>query len=415
MFPETWNCIDSTAYLAPNPKENDMPIEFLGIAGLNDGGETQPRSGASFDKDYTLRFARAHEDNGWDRILFAYHSGAPDPATAAAYIATKLDKLQILLAHRPNVSYPTYAAKVFATLDQISDGRITVHFITGGSTADQAAEGDYLSKDERYARTGEYIQIVKRAWTSREPFSFHGEHYRFDDFVSDIFPVQQPRPNISFGGSSAAAYAIGAAESDIYAVWGEPLVNTAEQIQTIRDAAAAAGRATPPRIQAAFRPILGATEELAWKKAEDILGAIRSRNAALPEAHARALAEPENAGSQRLLEIAERSDRFDRALWTAPAKASGGRGNSNALVGTPETVAAALLDYVDLGVDVLSARGYDFINDTVDFGRYVIPIVREEVAKRDAAKAAKAATDAAAAAGSESSRTSQGGADRDAA
>jgi alkanesulfonate monooxygenase len=412
MFPGTWKCIDSTAYLAPNPKENDMPIEFLGIAGLNDGGETQPRSGASFDKDYTLRFARAHEDNGWDRILFAYHSGAPDPATAAAYIATKLDKLQILLAHRPNVSYPTYAAKVFATLDQISDGRITVHFITGGSTADQAAEGDYLSKDERYARTGEYIQIVKRAWTSHEPFSFHGEHYRFDDFVSDIFPVQQPRPNISFGGSSAAAYAIGAAESDIYAVWGEPLVNTAEQIQTIRDAAAAAGRATPPRIQAAFRSILGATEELAWKKAEEILGAIRSRNAALPEAHARALAEPENAGSQRLLEIAERSDRFDRALWTAPSKASGGRGNSNALVGTPETVAAALLDYVDLGVDVLSARGYDFINDTVDFGRYVIPIVREEVAKRDAAKAA---TDAASAAESESIRASREGADRDAA
>jgi alkanesulfonate monooxygenase len=412
MFPETWKCIDSTAYLAPNPKENDMPIEFLGIAGLNDGGETQPRSGASFDKDYTLRFARAHEDNGWDRILFAYHSGAPDPATAAAYIATKLDKLQILLAHRPNVSYPTYAAKVFATLDQISDGRITVHFITGGSTADQAAEGDYLSKDERYARTGEYIQIVKRAWTSHEPFSFHGEHYRFDDFVSDIFPVQQPRPNISFGGSSSAAYAIGAAESDIYAVWGEPLVNTAEQIQTIRDAAAAAGRATPPRIQAAFRPILGATEELAWKKAEDILGAIRSRNAALPAAHARALAEPENAGSQRLLEIAERSDRFDRALWTAPSKASGGRGNSNALVGTPETVAAALLDYVDLGVDVLSARGYDFINDTVDFGRYVIPIVREEVAKRDAAKAA---IDAATAAESESIRAAREGADRDAA
>lgn len=380
-----------------------MPIEFLGIAGLNDGGETHARTGASFDKDYTLRFARAHEDNGWDRILFAYHSGAPDPATAAAYIASKLDTLQILLAHRPNVSYPTYAAKVFATLDQISDGRLAVHFITGGSTADQAAEGDFLTKDERYARTGEYIRIVKQAWTSREPFSFDGDHYRFDDFVSDIFPVQQPRPNISFGGSSAAAYAIGAAESDIYAVWGEPLVNTAEQIQTIRDAAAAAGRATPPRIQVAFRPIIAPTEELAWQKAEEILGAIERRTSTLPAAHARALATPENAGSQRLLEIAERGDRFDRALWTAPAKASGGRGNSNALVGTPETVAAALLDYIDLGVDIVSARGYDFVNDTIDFGRYVIPIVREEVARRDAAKAAGA---------NGSERT---GADRDAA
>lgn len=364
-----------------------MPIEFLGIAGLNDGGETQSRSGASFDKDYTLKFARAHEDNGWDRILFAYHSGAPDPATAAAFIASKLDHIKILLAHRPNLSYPTYAAKVFATLDQISDGRLNVHFITGGSTADQAAEGDHLTKDERYERTGEYIQIVKKVWTSREKFSHSGKYYQFEDFVSDIWSHQRPRPQISFGGSSAAAYAIGAAEADIYAVWGEPLVNTAEQIRTITDAAVAAGRESRPRIQVAFRPIIGATEELAWEKAHRILGAIEQRVGGIPAAALGDLKNPENAGSQRLLAIAEQGDRFDRALWTKPAAVSGGRGNSNALVGTPETVAEALLDYVDLGVDILSARGYDFINDTIDFGRYVIPIVREEVARRDAAAA----------------------------
>lgn len=368
-----------------------MPIEFLGIAGLNDSGETHARSGPSFDKDYTLRFARAHEDNAWDRILFAYHAGSPDPATAAAFIASRLDHLKILLAHRPNVSYPTYAAKVFATLDQISDGRLNVHFITGGSTADQAAEGDFLTKDERYARTGEYIRIVKQAWTSTEPFSFNGDHYRFENFVSDIFPVQNPRPEVSFGGSSAAAYEIGAAEADIYALWGEPLANTAEQIQTITDAAIAAGRPKRPRIQVAFRPILGATEEIAWAKANDILGRIENRvRQAAPSSFVGNLANPENAGSQRLLAIADQGDRFDRALWTKPAAASGGRGNSNALVGTPETVAAALLDYIDLGVDIISARGYDFINDTTDFGRYVIPIVREEVARRDAAAISRA-------------------------
>ena len=365
-----------------------MSIEFLGIAGLNDGGETQSRSGASFDKDYTLRFARAHEDNGWDRILFAYHSGSPDPATAAAFIASKLDHLKILLAHRPNVSYPTYAAKVFATLDEISDGRLNVHFITGGSTADQAAEGDFLSKDERYERTGEYIQIVKKALTHRAPFGFDGKHYRFENFANDIWPHGSHVPEISFGGSSPAAYAIGAAEADIYAVWGEPLVNTAEQIQTITDAATAAGRATRPKIQVAFRPIIAATEELAWEKAHRILGQIEDRIGAYANnSFVGDLKNPENAGSQRLLSIAEQGDRFDRALWTKPAAVSGGRGNSNALVGTPETVAAALLDYVDLGVDILSARGYDFINDTIDFGRYVIPIVREEVARRDAEKA----------------------------
>ena len=370
-----------------------MPIEFLGIAALNNGSETQPRSGSSFDLDYTLRLARAHEDNGWDRVLFAYHSGSPDPASVAALVAAKLDTLKILLAHRPNVSYPTYAAKVVATLDQISAGRVNLHVITGGSTADQAAEGDHLSKDDRYARTGEYIRILKRAWTDTSRFSFAGNHYQFEDFVSDIFPAQTPRPQISFGGSSPAAYTIGAAEADIFALWGEPLADTAEQIQTITDAALASGRSERPRIQVAFRPIIAATEALAWQKAEEILGQVERRVAATatPE-QAAALLSPENAGSQRLLRIAEQGDRFDKALWTKAGKAAGGRGNSNALVGTPEQVAAALLDYIDLGVDIISARGYDYVDDTIDFGRYVIPLVRAEVAKRDAAAADKEAS-----------------------
>ncbi|MFE9217777.1 LLM class flavin-dependent oxidoreductase [Streptomyces lavendulae] len=370
-----------------------MPVEFLGIAATNDGSETTARSGAAFDKEYTLRLGRAHEDHGWDRVLFAYGSGSPDPAPAAAYLASRLDRLQILLAHRPNVSYPTYAAKTFATLDQISEGRLTVHFITGGNDHEQGREGDTLTKDERYARTREYIRIVKKIWTTREPFDHEGEHYRFHDFVSDVFPVRQPRPDVSFGGSSPAAYAAGGAEADIYCLWGEPLEQTARQIEAVKAAAEAAGRTEAPRIQVAFRPIIAPTEELAWEKAHRTLGAIRQRRRAgsRPGPHRDGVAQapaPQNAGSQRLLAIAEAGERYDRALWTPTAAATGGAGNSNALVGTPETVASALLDYYDLGVDILSARGYDLLGDAIDFGRYVIPLVREEVAKRDAARAA---------------------------
>ncbi|MEW1722414.1 LLM class flavin-dependent oxidoreductase [Streptomyces sp. NPDC093109] len=363
-----------------------MPVEFLGIAATNDGSETGPRSGAAFDKEYTLKLARAHEDHGWDRVLFAYGSGSPDPAPAAAYIASRLDKLQILLAHRPNVSYPTFAAKTFATLDRISDGRLTVHFITGGNDHEQGREGDTLTKDQRYTRTREYIEIVKRIWTSHESFDHEGEHYRFHDFVSDVFPVQQPRPVVSFGGSSAAAYAAGGAEADVYALWGEPLERTAEQIESVRAAARAAGRATPPRIQVAFRPIIAPTEELAWEKAYRTVDAIKARkargDATVVRHHRRG--EPENAGSRRLISIAQDGERYDRALWTPTAAATGGAGNSNALVGTPETVARALLDYYDLGVDIISARGYDLLGDAIDFGRHVIPLVREGVARRDA-------------------------------
>ncbi|PYC79502.1 alkanesulfonate monooxygenase [Streptomyces tateyamensis] len=375
-----------------------MPVEFLGIAATGDGSETNSRTTAAFDRDYTLRLARAHEEHGWDRVLFAYGAGSPDPAPAAAYLAAKLDRLQILLAHRPNVSYPTFAAKTFATLDQISDGRLTVHFITGGNDHEQQREGDFLTKDQRYDRTLEYIRIVKRAWTSTEPFDHEGEYYRFRDFVSDVFPVQQPRPGVSFGGSSPAAYAAGAAEADIYCLWGEPLARTAEQIEAVRAAARTAGRTDLPRIQVAFRPIIAPTEELAWEKAYRTVDAINARKASgdqLARRRYRPSADgsfrPENTGSQRLLEIAAAGERYDRALWTPTAAATGGAGNSNALVGTPETVAQALLDYYDLGVDILSARGYDLLDDAIDFGRYVIPLVREEVAKRDAERAAERA------------------------
>jgi alkanesulfonate monooxygenase len=371
-----------------------MPVEFLGIAATSDGSETTARSGGSFDKDYTLRLARAHEENGWDRVLFAYGSGSPDPNAAAAYIASRTDKLQLLLAHRPNVSYPTFAAKTFATIDQISDGRVTVHFITGGTDHEQQREGDYLTHDERYTRTREYMSIVKKVWTSREPFDHDGQHYHFADFVADIFPAQQPRPRLSFGGSSAAAYQAGGAEADIYCLWGEPLDRTAEQIESVRAAARAAGRPSSPRIQVAFRPIIAPTEAKAWQKAHDIVSRIEQRisaNGGILSGR-RPLANPENTGSKRLIAIAEEGERFDRALWTRTAAVTGGSGNSNALVGTPETVAQAILDYIDLGVDIISMRGYDLLADAVDVGQQVIPIVRAEAARRDNAQTAGATT-----------------------
>ncbi|WP_181781499.1 LLM class flavin-dependent oxidoreductase [Pseudonocardia pini] len=360
-----------------------MPVEFLGIGATNDGTETRARSGPAFDPEFTLALARAHEASGWDRVLTAYGSGSPDPAQAAAYIADHTERLQLLLAHRPNVSYPTFTAKTVATLDAMSGGRLTLHVITGGNDHEQQREGDTLPKDRRYDRTREAIQIMKRAWTEREPWDFHGEHYDFTDFALDVEPAQKPRPRVSFGGSSEAAYKVGAEEADIYALWGEPLAGTAEQIATITQLAKEAGRPAPT-FQVAFRPILGRTEEEAWEKAHATVARIQERTAGGQQLTRRhRLTDPENAGSQRLLAI--EGERHDRALWTVTSKVTGGAGNSTALVGTPETVAAALMDYYDLGVRILSARGYDLLEDATQFGEQVIPLVRQEVARRDAA------------------------------
>lgn len=363
-----------------------MPVEFLGMGAPNDGTEARGRSTAVFDKKYAARIARIHEDNHWDHVLFAYGSGSPDPILQAGWVAANTERIQIRLAHRPNTSFPTVAARQFLTLDHLSEGRLTVHFISGGDQADQQREGDYLGKDARYARTREYIEIVRKAWTERKPFDWQGEHYRFENFISDIEPFGGRPPQISFAGSSPAAWKAGAAIGDIYTLFGEPIEDTKAQQAQILAEAAAQGRTRPLRWQIAFRPIVAPTDELAWEKAHRVLGDIRRHRESTVHTLARhhPVQRPQSSGSQRLLAVAERAERHDRALWTPTAKATGGGGSSTALVGSYETVAAALLDYVDLGFEIFGLRGYDFIPDTQEFGQHVIPLVKQEVAHREA-------------------------------
>ncbi|WP_104090041.1 LLM class flavin-dependent oxidoreductase [Arthrobacter sp. GMC3] len=364
-----------------------MPIEFLGMGAGNDATETTPATTAAFDPPYAAHIAKIHEENNWDHVLFAYNSATQDPAVHAAWVAANTERIKLRLAHRPNVSHPTFAAKSFLTLDHIAQGRVTVHFITGGSQGDQAKEGDFLSKDARYRRTQEYMQIVRRAWEGGEPFDWNGEFFQFTNFSSELKSFRGQRPGISFGGSSEAAWQVGAQEADIYAFFGEPLADAAGQQQKILDLAAAAGRVEPLRWQIAFRPIVAVTDELAWEKAHSILAALESRKAKgeVIDKVRHYADKPEAAGTQRLLAAAQRADHHDRALWTAIAKAAGGGGGSaTALVGSYDTVALALLDYYELGFEIFGLRGYDFVPDAIEFGTHVIPRLKAEVARREA-------------------------------
>ncbi|MFE4640676.1 LLM class flavin-dependent oxidoreductase [Streptomyces sp. NPDC056730] len=371
------------------------------MIGTQDASETRPPSGPVIDPDYTARFARAHEDAGFDRILIGYSSSRPDGAQVAAYVAARTERLGLLVAHRPGFIAPTLAARSFATLDRFTGGRVAVHTITGGNDTEQRRDGDYLDKEERYDRTDEYLSILRRAWSSAEPFSHQGRHYRFEEYGSEVLPFHTSGIPLYFGGSSEAAYRVGGRHADTFALWGEPLAETAEQIASVRAAAVAAGRTTPPGISVSFRPILGATEELAWERAHHILETIKSgagrpffdqarhhHGHGGPTSAGPTSAGPANVGSQRLLAAAAKGDLHDRALWTPTATATGAGGNTTALVGTPETVARALLDYVDIGATTLLIRGYDPLDDAIGYGRELIPLVRQELAHRRATAAA---------------------------
>ncbi|MEU4241369.1 LLM class flavin-dependent oxidoreductase [Actinoplanes sp. NPDC026619] len=228
-----------------------MTVEFAGMIGTRDVSETRTPSGPPVDPAYVRRFARAHEEAGFDRILVAYSSASPDATQVAAYAAAATEHIGLLIAHRPGFVFPTTAARIFATLDQLTGGRVAVHTITGGSDAEQRRDGDYLTKDDRYARTEEYLTILRRAWSSPEPFSHEGRFYKFEDFSLLAQPAH--RIPLYFGGSSPAAYRVGGAQADVFALWGEPLKETAEQIASVQQAAAAAGRG-PLGISVSFRP-----------------------------------------------------------------------------------------------------------------------------------------------------------------
>lgn len=361
-----------------------MSVEFIGFVGPHEASESKPLSGPAFDVDYINRIARVHEDGGFDRVLVAFNSRSPESILIAQQALSVTKRLNVMIAHRPGFTAPTVAARQLATLDHLSGGRVAVHIITGGNDAELAQDGDFTDKDARYARTDEYLAIVKAEWTAKEPFDFDGQYYRLRQAFGGIKPLQQPHIPIYFGGSSDAAIPVAGKHADIYALWGETHAQVRETIARVRAAAAAHGRTL--RFSLSLRPILADTEEAAWARAE----AIRSQVKALREKAGLALSghAPPNAGSQRLLAAAAQGERLDTRLWTGIAALTGAQGNSTALVGTPDQVAEALLEYHDLGVTTFLIRGFDPFNDAVDYGRHLIPRVRALVAARASRRAA---------------------------
>ena len=362
-----------------------MPVEFISATHITPVGNAQGHNLAGFDPAYTRKFARMLDDGGFDWSLIAYYSGAPDSLQLAQFVAENTERLKPIIAHRPGFQFPTQFAKGVAGVERISRGRVGIHIISGGSDQEQRREGDYTTKEQRYRRSEEFVEILRSVWYHDGPISHAGEFYTFEDFSTDVRPQYAPIP-VSIGGSSQQAYEVGGRQGDIFGLWGEPLQETAEQIAAVNAVADAAGRPRP-RIWNSFRPIVAPTDELAWEKAHAILA--QTQAALASDAGKAALRrwngnDPQNIGSVRLREVAERGDLHDRALWMPLARELKGAGSTTALVGSYETVAKALIDYAEIGCDLLSIRGWDVYNDMVDYGRYVLPLVRQELAHREA-------------------------------
>jgi alkanesulfonate monooxygenase len=233
-----------------------MDIEFIGFVGAQFSSEVHPPQGAAVDVDHIATAVRVHEQSGFDRVLTASSSSSPDSTILAAYAGLNTTRLGLMIAHRPGFIAPTIAARQFATLDQLTGGRVAIHIITGGDDIELAQDGSYIGKDERYARTDEYLDVLRKEWTQATPFDHQGKHYRFDKAFSSVKPLQEPHIPIYFGGSSPTAIEVAGRHADVYALWGETIAQVRQAVTEVRSAAAKHGRQL--RFSLSLRPILGA-------------------------------------------------------------------------------------------------------------------------------------------------------------
>jgi alkanesulfonate monooxygenase len=363
-------------------------VEFVSMTSYNAGSELNGATGGGgFDLAFYRRYVAALEAAGFDYTLNGYGSSMADSFIVAAATGQLTERLKPIVALRPNHTFPLVAAQKLATLDQLTRGRAVVHLISGGFDAEQRKQGDYEPKPRRYARTSEFIDLLRRAWTEKKPFSHEGEFYKFDDFGPGFGTYSGDSIPISIGGQSDEAFEIGAAKADWFTFnAGESIAQVRHDIERVNGIAALAGR-PDPRIWVTFRPIVAKTDAEAWEKAFDY-AARAGRSAAAFRAQflgKSKAAGPESEGGKRQQSYAEASEGYDRATWSGIIRATGGAGGaSTALVGSYETVAAAILDQVDAGAGIVSLRGFDTLNDVVDYGKNLLPLVRQEIAHRKA-------------------------------
>jgi alkanesulfonate monooxygenase len=319
--------------------------------------------------EYLVQVAEAAENTGFSFALVPVGTTCQDAWLASAIVAGRTKSLRFLVAMRPGFIAPTVAAKMSNTLDQLTGGRVLINVVTGGFPAELAADGDFTDHDERYARTQEFMQVVRKAWTEEKRWDHEGKYYRIEG--GNVFPrpYQQPYPPFYFGGASEAARKVGAEDADVYLLWGEPLPMVRERIADMKDRAAAVGRNL--RFGLRIHVLVRETEEEAWADADDLIAHIPEGFQQMMERHKTRV---DSEGEKRQMQLREGKGEdlvLGPNLWAGIGKARLGVGT--ALVGSGENVAARLREYVDEGIDTFILSGYPHLEEAQRFGKYVMP------------------------------------------
>ena len=325
-------------------------------------------AGRATSHSYMRQIAQAVDDLGYEGVLLPTGASCEDAWVVASSMIPLTKRLKFLVALRPGLMSPTLAARMAATFDRLSDGRLLINVVTGGDPVELAGDGVHVSHDERYEITDEFLTIWRRELAG-ETVDFQGEHLHVRGGKLLIPGLQKPYPPLYFGGSSPAAQQVAAKHVDLYLTWGEPPAQVAEKIAAVRELAAAEGRTL--RFGIRLHVIVRETDDAAWRDADDLISHVDEATIARAQAvfarmdsHGQSRMATLHRGSREGLEISPN-------LWAGVGLVRGGAGT--ALVGDADTVAERMHEYEAAGIDTFIFSGYPHLEEAYRFAELVFP------------------------------------------
>jgi alkanesulfonate monooxygenase len=324
--------------------------------------------GRAVTHDYLRQIAQAVDTLGYTGALIPTGRSCEDAWIAASSLISVTQQMKFLVAIRPGITSPGAAARMAATFDRMSNGRLLVNVVTGGDPVELAGDGLHLSHDDRYDLTDEFL-TVWRGIVGGEVVDFEGRYLNIKGGKLLFPPVQSPHPALWFGGSSAAAKRVAAKHIDVYLTWGEPPNQVAQKLEEVRQLAAEQGRTV--RFGIRLHVIVRETDSEAWEAANQLIKYVdEDAIATAQKAFARADSEGQrrmsqlHGGSREALEISPN-------LWAGVGLVRGGAGT--ALVGDPDTVAQRMLEYHELGIETFIFSGYPHLEEAYRVAELLFP------------------------------------------
>lgn len=357
---------------AQNPAEGNPAADVLWFLPTHGDGRYlgTDRGARHVTLNYLSQIARAADALGYFGVLLPTGKSCEDSWVVASAMLPLTERLRFLIAVRPGLGQPSMSARMAATFDRLSGGRLLINVVTGGDPAELHGDGVFLDHAERYEATDEFLRIW-RALMAGETVDFKGRHMAVERGQLLYPPVQQPYPPLYFGGSSEVGQQIAAEQVDVYLTWGEPPEAVGEKIQTMRRLAAAQGRTLSFGIR--LHVIVRETAREAWDAADALISHLDDAAIAIAQ---KAFSGFDSVGQQRMARLHNgRRDRLEISpnLWAGVGLVRGGAGT--ALVGDPEQVAERMREYMALGIDRFILSGYPHLEECYRFAELVFPLL----------------------------------------